>query len=300
MFGQASTSACDLCKASGEPLKNGARTKVLSDAKIKTAEQLVQRRRLEIGEEGLADRCNPSGALGMQRSHFRRQAVGRITINHLAAALEFADCSQRRNDRLSGQVRNNSEPDEETPLVRNKTGCLQLGEKRVPFKIDRCESKLLGDGDTCFFKTTLFPDLGRRMVDLEDGQPVAMRVAIGKRVEPGAKHDQLLNASRFYATSKGGFRKPGARGNEHAHAAACRLSLRLLQDRLAGYPKDGKRERVGEDAALIHNLMRRTIGCGGKGGAAGFLRQHGTPQLPAFLAVPGCSLGAAAGDNNAQ
>ena len=166
-----------------------------------------------------------------------------------------------------GEVRNDSEPCEKGGSSGIETGCGQAVRKRLALEIERSECEPRRERDGRGGEEIAFPGLRRRVVNFENAQAGAKGIAIGKGVEARAEYDHLANAT----VNRGGqgiFRESRPDGDEEAHSRPGGILQRVARHRRGILAQDSDGERIGENAAVLQELMGRAMSGGGQRGAA--------------------------------
>ena len=131
-----------------------------------------------------------------------------------------------------------------------------------------------GLGDLSLGEPAALVALGRRMVELEEAQPLGRLQPIGEGVEARAKHQDLPHAlvNRPAGRVLG---EAAAHRDEETQGPPPRLFLGERDRFVCVCSQDTKRERVGEYDPALENLMRRSVPGSADGGAARLSLLHG-------------------------
>ena len=187
-------------------------------------------------------------------------------VEHDLAAGQLGDEAEGRENRGLREIGNDAEPEEERAPIRIETGRAQRGAEFGALKIARGECEMRRRRDAGRREPSALLRLRRGMIDLEHAQFVFSLEAIGERVEPGAEHDDLPRAL-FDRLPRRLLGDAAPRRDEKAQPAAGGIFLGLRKYGLGVLAQDGQRERIGENAAALENLMRRTMAGGAECGA---------------------------------
>jgi hypothetical protein len=111
------------------------------------------------------------------------------------------------------------------------------------------------------------------MINLEDTQAVAKRIAIRIRVEAGSEHHRLpdttLNRSRQSILGEA-----GSYGDEEPHPLARGVLFCIAGDGFGVPAGDAQRQRIGKNPAFLQNLMSGAVNGGGPRGPAWLSSLH--------------------------
>jgi hypothetical protein len=127
--------------------------------------------------------------------------------------------------------------------------------------------------DVSFSQAFAFPRLRRGMVHLIDKDLCAVGIAKSKRVESGAKDDDLPNPS-FDSSRQSIFRNPASRRGEQTPDAGQRVRGGKLQHVLLLFAQNCHGKWVMEDCAMIEHLMSSSLTGNHQGCAVGFIKLH--------------------------
>jgi hypothetical protein len=98
--------------------------------------------------------------------------------------------------------------------------------------------------------------------------------AAASRLEPGAEHDGLPHAL-FDRPPRRLLGEAAPRRDEYAQPAPRRTFPGLGEHRFGIFAENGQRQRIGENAPALENLMRSAVAGGAERGARELARQHG-------------------------
>src|SRR5665213_584359 len=249
---------------------------IVDPFKAQGAKLLVQLGRIEVAEERLAGRGDTSCPLLVLGAESWIDPFARLAVveYHLRTARMGGDLREGRTDRFFSQIGHDAEPSEEGADVRVESGLSELLGEVLVLEIHRSVNEGIGNSDAGFGEAPALLGLSGRMIDLENPQSLAKRIAVGEGVEPRPQHNQLAEAARFDTECERALSNVRARDHEEPHAALRLVDFRILPEEFRIKAEDRDRQGILENAALLQHLVRRAIGGGGKGGAAGFLFEH--------------------------
>ena len=194
----------------------------------------------------------------------RRIGVVEYDLHAAGQARQFAE---RRERRLRGQIRRDAEPQHERPLARVEPACFKRRGHASVLEVMGDVGHMRRLGDLSLGEAAALVALGRRMVELEEAQPLGRLKAIGEGVEARAKHEDLPHAPVDGPAGRV-LGEATAHRDEETQGPPLRLFLGE-RDRIVGVcSQDTKRERVGEYDPALENLMRRSVPRRADGGAA--------------------------------